>query len=64
MKNMELPHVTAYQINPKEDELILEKKDYKKKVKYLQELIGKLNYIRSRGRICCRKNCQASVIPS
>ncbi|KAG0665483.1 hypothetical protein C6P44_004861 [Monosporozyma unispora] len=48
MKHMELPHVTAYQINPKEDELILEKKDYKKKVKYLQELIGKLNYIRSR----------------
>ena len=51
MKNMELPHVTTYEINPKEDELILEKKDYKKRVKYLQELIGKLNYIRSRGRI-------------
>ena len=29
----------------------MKKDEYKNKVKYLQELIGKLNYIRSRGRI-------------
>ena len=29
----------------------MKKDEYKKKVKYLQELIGKLNYIKSRRRI-------------
>lgn len=51
MKKEIVPYVNNYIVDPKKTDLILEKNEYKKKVKYLQELIGKLNYIRSRGRI-------------
>ena len=46
-----IPNIDGYKLNPKNEDLIMKKDEYKKKVKYLQELIGKLNYIRSRGRI-------------
>lgn len=51
MKKENVPHIGNYIINPKSDELIMSKSEYKQKVKYLQELIGKLNYVRSRGRV-------------
>ena len=46
-----MPNIDGYKLNPKNDELIMSKDEYKKKVKYLQQVIGELNYIRSRGRI-------------
>lgn len=46
-----IPFLRNYDINPKKDKLVITKEDYKRRVKYLQEIIGKLNYIRSRGRI-------------
>lgn len=51
LKEEMIPDIDKFKINPKQDKLIMTKEEYKKKVRYLQELIGKLNYIRSRGRI-------------
>ncbi|KAK5960334.1 uncharacterized protein PWA37_002408 [Arxiozyma heterogenica] len=51
LKDEMIPDIDKFKINPKQDNLIMTKDECKKKVRYLQELIGKLNYIRSRGRI-------------
>ncbi|CCK73020.1 Ty1/Copia family ribonuclease HI KNAG_0M01670 [Huiozyma naganishii CBS 8797] len=62
-----VPHVTSYKIHPKEQVFEIDKTEYKRKVKYLQELIGKLNYVRSRGRLdiefAVRKSCQLVLYP-
>lgn len=50
MKQEKIPHIYEYDINPKE-ELTIGEDEYKQKVKYLRELNGRLNYIRSRGRL-------------
>ena len=46
-----VPNIYKYTINPKTDTLIMNKSTLKAKIKWLQVLIGKLNYIRTRGRL-------------
>ncbi|CCH61730.1 hypothetical protein TBLA_0F01880 [Henningerozyma blattae CBS 6284] len=45
------PHFSEYNLNPNEDTLLMNKTEYKEKVKYIQKSIGKLNYLRTRGRL-------------
>lgn len=50
-KPAKIPHLQEYNIIPDKENLEMELKEYKEKVKYLQKIIGQLNYIRGRGRI-------------
>lgn len=45
------PHISQYTINPKAEKLQLTNGELKKRIKYLQELTGKLKYIRTKGRM-------------
>lgn len=46
-----VPNPHKYAIYPKTHKLVMEKSTLKEKIKWLQVLIGKLNYIRTRGRL-------------
>ncbi|CCH59650.1 hypothetical protein TBLA_0B08350 [Henningerozyma blattae CBS 6284] len=45
------PHFSEYNLNPNEDTLLMNKTEYKEKVKYIQKSIGMPNYLRTRGRL-------------
>ncbi|CCH59369.1 hypothetical protein TBLA_0B05400 [Henningerozyma blattae CBS 6284] len=45
------PHFSEYNLNPNEYILLMNKTEHKEKVKYIQKSIGKLNYLRTRGRL-------------
>ena len=44
-KIVDVPHSSLYDIIPQETELVLSKVELKKKIKMLQEKIGRLNYV-------------------
>ena len=50
-KIVDVPHSSLYDIIPQETELVLSKVELKKKIKMLQEKIGRLNYVRTHGRV-------------
>lgn len=50
-KTNSVPNLHKYAIYPKTHKLVTEKSTLKEKIKWLQVLIGKLNYIRTRGRL-------------
>ena len=49
-KVTEVPHVSTYHITPLTDPLDLSENELKREVKWLQEKLGRLNYIRTHGR--------------
>lgn len=46
-----VPYVSKYKINPKEDEVILTSTELKDGIKRMQKIVGKPNYIRTMGRL-------------
>ena len=52
MNSMSLPHISVCDINNvREEKLVMTPGEFKRRVTYLQEPVGKLNHIRSRGRL-------------
>ncbi|EDO15641.1 Tkp4 protein [Vanderwaltozyma polyspora DSM 70294] len=50
-KKVKVPYIYQYKVDPRTDELNLTKQKLKQKVKFLAEIEGKLNYMRTRGRL-------------
>ncbi|CCH57824.1 hypothetical protein TBLA_0A00230 [Henningerozyma blattae CBS 6284] len=45
------PHFSEYNLNPNENTLLMNKKAYKERVMCIQKCIGKLNYLKTIGRL-------------